>query len=85
MGDKEKTQFYKSGFECGKRAGMAQAIDALTRKQSEWRERAEYHRKTMIDAHCAHNKSKETEHRQLASLAVDTARELGYAIEILRG
>lgn len=63
---------------------MDEAIQKLERKRNEWRERAEYHRKTMLEAHVAHDKNKEIEHRQLGQLAVDTARELGYAIEILK-
>lgn len=63
---------------------MEEAIKKLSQKQSEWRARAEYHRKEALIAHINHNESKEYEHRQLAQLAVDTARELGYAIEILK-
>lgn len=63
---------------------MEEAIKKLARKQSEWRERAEYHRRQMLVAHMNHDKSKQEEHRQLGQLAVDTANELGYAIEILK-
>lgn len=63
---------------------MNEAIKKLERKRNEWREKAEYHRRAMLEAHRDHNKNKEIEHRQLGQLAVDTARELGYAIEILK-
>lgn len=63
---------------------MDEAIKKLERKRNEWRERAEYHRRQMLVAHVNHDESKRKEHSQLAQLAVDTARELGYAIEILK-
>lgn len=63
---------------------MEEAIKKLERKRNEWRERAEYHRRQMLVAHMNHDESKQEEHRQLGQLAVDTANELGYAIEILK-
>ena len=63
---------------------MDEAVKKLERKRDEWRARAEYHRRESMKAHRDHNVSKREEHRQLGQLAVDTARELGYAIEILK-
>lgn len=61
---------------------MDRAIKKLEQKRAEWQKRAEYHRKEQLEAH---DKNKEIEHRQLGQLATDTARGLGYAIEVLRG
>lgn len=84
MSDKEKTQYYKSGFECGKQAGMAQAIDALEYERASQLARLEQLRQEKMQAHVAGNYDKRKELEQLSQLAIDTVFGLDYAIAKLK-
>jgi hypothetical protein len=83
--DKEKTQYYKSGFECGKQCGMARAIDILKYERTYQAERLEQLRQEKMKAHVAGNYDKRRELEQLSELAIDTIFGLDYAIAKLMG
>lgn len=85
MSDKEKTQFYKSGFECGKQCGMARAIDILRYERTCQAERLEQLRQEKMKAHVAGNYDRRRELEELSKLAIDTIFGLDYAIAKLMG
>lgn len=85
MSDKEKTQYYKSGFECGKQCGMARAIDVLRYERASHAERLEQLRQEKMKAHVAGNYDKRRELEELSELAIDTIFGLDYAIAKLMG
>lgn len=63
---------------------MDEAIKILEKKRSEWRARAEYHRKEKMQAYADGDKVKLKEEQQLEKLADDTIYGLTYSISLLK-